>query len=179
MSIVLDACYLATKSHFGQMRKYTGRPYIEHPMRVAGRVTLIGGSEEMIAAAWLHDVLEDTTCSMDTIDRICGSNVLGLVQELTNPSKGSTMSRANRKLMDRNHLAKSSVEARTIKCMDRLDNLSEMQGAPWDFVRLYLNESRLLAEAIGDVPGVHELNMEILRLEAELPESGAGVLRVG
>jgi (p)ppGpp synthase/HD superfamily hydrolase len=54
------AAIFANNAHKGQKRKYNGRPYIEHPMRVAFAVSLIPEAEpEVIAAAWLHDVVED------------------------------------------------------------------------------------------------------------------------
>jgi (p)ppGpp synthase/HD superfamily hydrolase len=60
MNLIIKAADLANIAHEGQKRKYNGRPYIEHLMRVAGRVTLLSDStEEEIAAAWLHDVIED------------------------------------------------------------------------------------------------------------------------
>lgn len=51
---------IATHAHAGQVDK-AGAAYITHPERVAERVTAAGGADEAIAAAWLHDVLEDTT----------------------------------------------------------------------------------------------------------------------
>jgi len=50
---------LATAAHCGQVDKI-GLPYIDHPMRVADRVQQGGGAPHAVAAAWLHDVLEDT-----------------------------------------------------------------------------------------------------------------------
>ena len=55
----------ATAAHaaIGQKRKYSGDDYIVHPARVASIVTRHGGTDEMIAAAWLHDTVEDTDVS--------------------------------------------------------------------------------------------------------------------
>lgn len=150
-SLIEEAAAFAKGAHAGQLRKYTALPYIEHPERVAQAVWCIDGSTpEMVAAAWLHDVVEDTSVSLKQIRNLFGDGVADLVGWLTNPSKGMTIPRAERKKIDREHLAKAPREAKIIKMLDRLDNLSEMEGAPADFKKLYGAESLLLAEAIGD-----------------------------
>lgn len=143
--LVKAAARLAEESHRGQRRKYNGRPYIEHPGRVAMRVTLAGGSDEMIAAAWCHDVLEDTTCPEWKLNATIGYQAYVWVKDLTNPSKlHKELSRAERKAMDRKHLQICSNEVKIIKMLDRFDNLTEMAGSPQDFLKLYLEESEQL-----------------------------------
>ena len=69
------ALVFATAAHaaVGQMRKYTNDPYIVHPIRVATTVAKFGGTDEMIAAAYLHDVVEDTGVSIVDILDMFGS----------------------------------------------------------------------------------------------------------
>ena len=55
MNLVEKAKLFATKAHEGQVRKYTGEPYIIHPIEVSEIVERYNGSKEMIAAALLHD----------------------------------------------------------------------------------------------------------------------------
>lgn len=152
MSLILNAAILARTAHRGQKRKYTGRDYIEHPARVAGKVAiLMAADEELIAAAFLHDVLEDTQATAEDILSRTNGTVLGYVQWLTNPSKGRTdLKREDRKAMDREHLAKAPQAVKIIKMVDRIDNLLDIVNAPWDFQALYAHESILLANAIGD-----------------------------
>jgi (p)ppGpp synthase/HD superfamily hydrolase len=150
-----------------KQKRHGGGPYIYHPMRVAGRVSLLdGATEEMVAAAWLHDVLEDTTHPIvqvqADIEIEFSPKVLKLVIELTNVSKGLSLPREQRKRLDREHAAKTSVEARRIKMLDRIDNLRDMNLADEAFRSLYCAESRLLAEAIGDAD--RELKKELLEL---------------
>lgn len=57
--LVATARAIATEAHRGQVDK-AGAPYIGHPARVAGHAAAAGGDERVIAAAWLHDVVEDT-----------------------------------------------------------------------------------------------------------------------
>jgi hypothetical protein len=121
---LLEVARFAKKAHEGQMRKHGNEPYITHPMRIAARVMLRDdATREMVAAAMLHDVVEDCNIDVHTIDCLFGDNVGTLVSELTNPSKGSKASRAERKQMDRDHLKGVSKEAKIIKLLDRIDNL--------------------------------------------------------
>ncbi len=151
MNLILESAKFAQQAHAGQNRKYGRGPYVHHPARVAARVALLpDATEEMVAAAFLHDVLEDTHASIGDLEQRFGPAVAGLVRELTNQSKGLPLPRAERKRMDREHLATISRPAKLIKLLDRIDNLREVGGASPDFRRLYTQESLLLAEAIGD-----------------------------
>lgn len=169
MNKIIAAAQFANAAHSGQTRKYSGRPYIEHPMRVAGMTALLYPDEDMIAAAWLHDVLED--CPDFTSDRLrvaFGTNVAALVVCLTNPSKGSPLPRAERKKMDHEHLATCSLPVRQLKLLDRIDNVRDLAEAPdTGFKNLYAAETRLLIEAIcmpGLVALIQQLERELERL---------------
>ena len=148
---ILRAAKFAKIAHEGQTRRYSGVPYIIHPARVAARVSLLDGvSEDMIVAAWLHDVIEDTDVLPTEIRLEFGEPVLKLVQELTNPSKDSQEPRWVRKQMDLDHLKGVSRDAKRIKLADRLENLLDLEGAESNFPKLYAMESRALVEVIGD-----------------------------
>lgn len=149
-TLVRRAAIFAEKAHRGQTRKYHGGPYIAHPMRVALRLMERPGFGPWAwAAAWLHDVVEDCEVSIDEIREQFGDGVARLVQELTNPSRFSSEPRVVRKRMDREHMAGASHDAKTIKVLDRIDNLHEMEGCDEKFGRLYKQETVLLLEAIG------------------------------
>jgi (p)ppGpp synthase/HD superfamily hydrolase len=141
----------AKKAHEGQLRKYTGTPYFEHPIRVAGRVAMHPlATEDMICAAYNHDVCEDCGISFLELEVKFGEEVAELVKWLTNPSKGSKLNREARKAMDREHLEKAPKTAKIIKLIDRIDNLNEMSLAEPGFIWKYCKESRLLAEVLKD-----------------------------
>ncbi len=150
--LILRAAQFAEQAHRGQKRDFTGGPYIDHPARVAMRVAMRpDATEEMVAAAFLHDVVEDTETTHETIERLFGPRVRTYVQYLTNPSKERPdLRRAERKEMDRNWLKTAPPEVQVIKMLDRVDNLNEMVGAKEDFKRLYSSESLLLADVIGN-----------------------------
>jgi (p)ppGpp synthase/HD superfamily hydrolase len=159
----------ATKAHAGQKRKYTGEDYVVHPKAVAKNAIDMGLDEHVVAAAYLHDADEDTSYKIADIRRDFGDKVADLVAWLTNPSKGSKASRAERKAMDRAHIEKAPDEAKILKGLDRLDNLLGMKGADDDFKKLYAKESILLADSItknAQSPLVFVLS-EAVRMEAE------------
>lgn len=159
MSGILRAAQFAAEHHAGQQRKYTGRPYITHPARVAARTMLLPNCTLWMAeAAWLHDVPEDCTKSQEEMDGMIYGQIstqfclqtAELVSWLTNPSKFVKAPRSERKRIDREHLARAPLEAKQIKLIDRLDNVLEMSDAPEDFLDLYFSETEKLLELIGD-----------------------------
>lgn len=77
------ALTLAFKAHGTQVRKHDGSPYIIHPIMVAHMLTLEGVSEDVIVAALLHDVLEDTAVTKDKILAVGGEVVLHIVETVT------------------------------------------------------------------------------------------------
>src|SRR5262245_19705840 len=97
-------------------------------MRVAERVaTIPDATDEIVAAAWLHDVVEDCGITTGEIESEFSPIVANLVRELTNPSKARReLSRADRKQIDRDHLAGVSRWATIIKLVDRIDNVAGM-----------------------------------------------------
>jgi (p)ppGpp synthase/HD superfamily hydrolase len=117
-------------------------------------------TETMVAAAFLHDVVEDTPHVLSDVSDEFGPAVARLVEELTNPSKGINAPRRERKQLDREHLAGASAEAKIIKLLDRIDNLQEVATAPMGFRQMYCEESRLLADVIGNADP--ELKAELL-----------------
>lgn len=151
MNEILKAARFAANAHRDQKRKYTDLPYITHPCRVAGRVAIHPlANEAAVCAAYLHDVVEDCGVTLTQLKVEFGEEVAGLVAWLTNPSKGSKAPRAERKALDREHIAKAPQIAKVIKLIDRIDNMSEMDGGDEDFVCLYRKETTALLNEIGD-----------------------------
>lgn len=145
---IILAAQFAEVSHRGQVRKYTGRPYIEHPARVAARVmTIPGVDEDVVCAAWMHDVLED--CSGVEIPAIFPPRCYRMVVALTNPSKKfPELNRDERKAMDRDHLRNVDPWVKVIKLIDRIDNLRDLQFCGDGFKYQYARESQKLCDAI-------------------------------
>jgi (p)ppGpp synthase/HD superfamily hydrolase len=150
MDIVERARVFATAAHaaVGQLRKYTNEPYIVHPKQVAQFVETAGGTPEMIAAAWLHDVVEDTGVTNEDITREFGNKVGELVGWVTDISRPEYGNRAFRKQMDRNHIAGAPAEAQTIKLADIISNCSSIMMHDQAFAKIYFEEKRLLLEVL-------------------------------
>jgi len=91
MSNVIDrAIEFATLAHRGQVRRYTGEPYIVHPVEVMEIVSTVSDDSEVLAAALLHDTVEDTPISLQDIRYEFGDRVAGLVDQLTDRSRPRT-----------------------------------------------------------------------------------------
>ena len=146
MTIVERARVFATAAHaaVGQVRKYTFEPYIVHPAEVAKIVRDAGGSETMIAAAWLHDTVEDTGVTIETIRAEFGVEVAELVGWLTDVSRPEHGNRAHRKALDRAHSAAAPAEAQTVKLADLIANTRSIMEHDVAFAKTYLEEKRLL-----------------------------------
>jgi (p)ppGpp synthase/HD superfamily hydrolase len=127
-ALVKKALNFATEAHAGQVRKYTGNPYIVHPIEVMNIVQTVVHDDEMLAAALLHDVVEDTE---HTIEDICEDG-----------------NRKFRKAMDREHSAKSSPRAQTVKLADLISNSADIMKNDPKFAKVYLEEKRLLLEVL-------------------------------
>ncbi len=151
MDIVRKAQVYAMAAHaaVGQKRKYTGEPYIVHPAEVASIVASVEGvTFDMIAAAWLHDVVEDTGCTITDIHMAFGADIAALVSWLTDVSKPSDGNRKFRKAMDREHTAQAPAEAQTIKLADLISNSRSIMAHDPEFAKTYLEEKRLLLEVL-------------------------------
>lgn len=151
-NMVHTAYAFATAAHaaVGQTRKYTGDPYIVHPRAVAHLVSCVTEDPEMIAAALLHDVVEDTKVSAYTIRELFGYRVALLVAELTDVSAPEDGNRETRKAIDRAHTASASPAAKTIKLADLIDNTRSIVKHDKEFARVYLAEKALLLEVLTE-----------------------------
>lgn len=135
----------ATKAHAeaGQRRKYTDEPYIVHPAAVVELVRSITDNESMLAAAWLHDTVEDTPSTLQDIANYFGEEVAELVEMLTDCKSLKAKNRAVRKVAHFRHTAQASAEAQTIKLADIIDNTRAIIHFDPHFARVYLIEKRV------------------------------------
>lgn len=151
VELVEKARLFATAAHHavGQVRKYTGEPYINHPSEVVSLLVGAGITQpEMLAAAWLHDVVEDTGVSLEVIIQEFGSCVATLVEGLTDVSKPEDGNRKTRKAIDRAHTAAQSPACKTIKLADLISNTRSIVERDPEFAKVYLAEKRELLEVL-------------------------------
>ena len=134
------ALLFATAAHaaVGQRRKYTETPYIVHPIEVAEIVQSVNHTDAMVAAAYLHDVLEDTKVTTNVLREEFGDEITALVLWLT--SLGVEGNRAERKALDCEFLAHAPAEAQTVKLADLISNTSTIVQYDPKFAKVYLKE---------------------------------------
>lgn len=148
--LLRDARRFATEAHhrIDHRRRYTNRPYATHLRAVAEIVRSVTDDPELLAAARLHDILEDTTATAEEIERKFGAGVAALVVDLTDVSRPSDGNRAQRKAIDRQHLARASDRAKTIKLADVIDNCTDVVRNDPRFGRVFVAEARSLLDVL-------------------------------
>jgi hypothetical protein len=149
-----QAIHFATWVHEGQVRKYTGLPYVTHPIRCGNRAINLFQDADLGIAMLLHDGPEDQIerCPPSLIEVLYGKRVRSLVDSLTNPSKlHPELNREEKKKMDRAHYAKAYIYTKMLKMIDRIDNLKELDiKNDAAFAALYCTESSLLLQALEE-----------------------------
>jgi (p)ppGpp synthase/HD superfamily hydrolase len=159
----------ADKAHGDQLRKYAPERYIAHPIRVMQTCEHYGGSKTMLAAALLHDVLEDTHVSLEemqgflanTFDKSEARAITGIVVELTDvyvKKNFPEWNRRKRKQKEMERLQLISPQAQTIKYADIIDNATDVVTCDPEFARTMLEEYHQLLKRIdkGD-DGLYKL----------------------
>ena len=119
-----------------------------HPIEVSELVASVNGTEAMVAAALLHDVLEDTEVTVDLLEEQFGSKVADLVLWLTDISSPKDGNRSARKALDRQHSAAAPAAAQTIKVADLISNTRSIIAHDPGFAKVYLEEKRLLLDVL-------------------------------
>jgi (p)ppGpp synthase/HD superfamily hydrolase len=146
--IVQRAANFARKAHATQARKYTGEPYFNHLHEVAMILYRHGFRDEVLAAAYLHDVIEDQPVSREMVEEYFGPVVARLVWEVTDQSKPSDGNRVARKEIDRQWLSKASPAAQSIKLADLISNGKDITDGDPKFAKVFLGEKALLLDVL-------------------------------
>jgi (p)ppGpp synthase/HD superfamily hydrolase len=142
MSTIADltrAYHFAAVKHVGQQRKgKAGEPYVNHLTEVAELVARAtgGGDIDLLMAAVLHDVLEDTVVTQQELAKEFGARVAGIVAEV---SDDKTLPKAERKRLQIAHAPHISPQAKTVKLADKIANLHALKKSPpadWDAARI-------------------------------------------
>jgi (p)ppGpp synthase/HD superfamily hydrolase len=118
--------------HDGQ-RRASGEPYICHPVAVAGLLRDLGGSSAMIAAGFLHDIVEDTDVTPDDLEKMFGKEVRQLVEGVTKLSKLNFSSKKERQAENfrRMFIAMAhDIRVIVVKLADRLHNMRTLEHLP-------------------------------------------------
>ena len=131
MNRIEKAVAFATKAHAGQYRKGTDRPYILHPIETMAIITrLVRYDEDLSAAAVLHDVVEDTSVTLNRLEKEFGPRVSGLVVSVTEDKMRKMPPEATwraRKWQTIFNLRKADRETKALVLADNLSNLRELK----------------------------------------------------
>ena len=135
---ILSAARFAAEKHSQQKRKGAlGEPYLNHLIEVAELVA--AGSQELdtelVMAAFLHDVIEDTSVTLQGLKNLFGDDVANLVAEVTDDK---SLSKEMRKQLQVQTAHKKSPRAQTLKLADKISNLRSILASPpqgWNLER--------------------------------------------
>ena len=127
---VLRAAHFAALKHKDQRRKdHHASPYINHPIAVALIIAEVGRVDDpdILAAALLHDTIEDTDTTPDELEREFGRRIRNLVEEVTDDTR---LPSRDRKKQQIEHASELSDGATLIKLGDKISNVRDMSKAP-------------------------------------------------
>ena len=141
--------------HSNQKRKFSELPYSIHLQEVADLVEEFNGSEEQIAAAYCHDIVENTHIKVIPLTSFFSkygfNEAGGLVEELTDKytkEKYAILNRYERKLLEHDRLSKISDKAKLIKLADVISNVQTLDKCADGFAKLMLTEMHHLIPLI-------------------------------
>lgn len=137
----------ARLQHTGQVRKYTGESYITHPIAVTELVSQFVQDEDVLCAALLHDVVEDTPTTIEEIEEKFGPEIACYVWYLTKPPS-FVGNRDERKQLDRDRLQQAPKLARLIKVFDLWHNAGSIQEHDPKFWVTFKQEALLLLDSM-------------------------------
>jgi guanosine-3',5'-bis(diphosphate) 3'-pyrophosphohydrolase len=138
LASLLAAVHFAAEKHRTQRRKDgDDSPYINHPIEVAETLARIGGVRdvELLAAAILHDTVEDTETTAAELEARFGAAIRDIVLEVTDDK---SLPKAERKQLQVAHAPHISHEAKLVKLADKISNLRDILDSPpanWPPVR--------------------------------------------
>lgn len=171
-NLVEEAENFARRNHEGQTRKGVAQePYITHVEEVANLVREFGGTDIAIAAAWLHDVVEDCDPTIDDISERFGAAVAKVVLEVTD---NKDLPKSARKHLQVESANRKSPEACLIKWADKTSNLLSIANSPPDWTsdrkREYISWATSVTANLPSRPesAVEGFNQAKARAEASL-----------
>ena len=178
--VVRDAHDLLVEKHAGQRQKVNGHPYVEHPVAVATDVSEAGFEPEMVAAALLHDIVEDSDVTVEDVSERFGDKVGTLVDAMTDTSEVKPYER--RKALHRERVVAAGPEAAAIFAADKLNNVRALRSAyaedgeavesrfvqPLDTkLRVWVADVEMVSRHAAAVPYAEVLEDEVAGLQAD------------
>jgi (p)ppGpp synthase/HD superfamily hydrolase len=176
-SELLQEAYALARCAHDDQRRRDGGPYLGHPIAVAVRLHEEGYGEQVLAAALLHDVVEDAGLEIGDVARRFGVGVGELVAALTEDPSIEDWEKRKRGL--RRQVAEAGPDAVAIYVADKLSNVRDLcraydrigaaAGESYEVplevrVRAWREDAEMAAEAVPDLGSVAELRSELTRL---------------
>lgn len=130
IGIVVQAALFAAERHRHQRRKdIDATPYINHPLALASVLSIEAQIDDpvLIAAALLHDTVEDTETTIDEVTDLFGTEIAGIVAEVTDDK---SLEKEERKRRQVEMVSKKSTAAKLIKLADKTSNLRDIASSP-------------------------------------------------
>ncbi|MGB3536053.1 MAG: bifunctional (p)ppGpp synthetase/guanosine-3',5'-bis(diphosphate) 3'-pyrophosphohydrolase [Microcoleaceae cyanobacterium] len=162
-NLIQQAFLFAYQLHQGQYRK-SGEPYINHPIAVAGLLRYLGSDDTMIAAGFLHDIIEDTDVTPEELEQHFGEEVRYLVEGVTKLSKFNFSSKTERQAENfrRMFLAMAKdIRVIVVKLADRLHNMRTLQYMPEHKQRSIALETREIFAPLAHRLGIGRFKWEL------------------
>lgn len=163
LSKIVSAYELADQYHAGQKRE-SGEPYITHPLAVAYILLELGMDTDTICAALLHDVVEDTECTLEDLQKKFGSDVAMLVNGVTKLEKVEIFTKDEQKAENiRKILLAMSEDIRVIiiKLADRLHNMRTLNFCRDEKRRVIAHETMNIYAPIAHRLGIRSIKDEL------------------
>jgi (p)ppGpp synthase/HD superfamily hydrolase len=168
--LLTRAALTAAEAHKGQTRKGGEVPYVNHVLEVAHLVAEAGGTPEMVAAALLHDTVEDTEATEATIAAAFGPCIATLVAGLTDAPEWEALPREARKRRQADHMARAPRAVKRIKIADQTSNVRDVGRLPkgWEpaEARAYIAGAALVVDACRGADAGLEAAFDAARAEA-------------
>ena len=164
LELLRKAYVFSAREHKGQIR-LSGEPYLSHPLKVAHILAEMKLDVACVSVGLLHDVVEDTLTSLDTIREYFGEDIAHLVDGVTKISKIQFASRQEKQAENFRKLLLAMVDdirVILVKLADRLHNLNTLQYLPAEKRKVIAQETLNIY-----VPIAHRLGMAKLRGELE------------
>jgi GTP diphosphokinase / guanosine-3',5'-bis(diphosphate) 3'-diphosphatase len=161
--LICKAFNFAYDLHDGQRRK-SGEPYIAHPIAVAGLLRDLGGSAPMIAAGFLHDVVEDTDVNLEQLEASFGTEVRLLVEGVTKLSNFNFSSKTERQAENfrRMFMAMAKdIRVIVVKLADRLHNMRTLEHLKEEKQRRIAQETRDVFAPLANRLGIWRFKWEL------------------